>query len=395
MDSIKKFFDKKVKDAKFKKAGQGLSLTSSPGRQPSSSHQLPRQRNAPTHDARVAGAAALARFEQQTKKTDVDWTQYAIKAQARKELEAERKAMEQLKLTESEAEDFKPREIECDSASVLAVQGVYFYCPLLGPEIATYNEIKQQIKEFLFSQVEEDKGVSSCLIIHTCNKNKEKVNVCIETLCKYIENILSNPTEEKFRKIRISNKAYQERIEPMEGTKEFLEAAGFSVKELPFNDATEKFWVFPEEKLDDLSTLEQLRDALVSAEPLRPQLDRGTRVLLPAEAATQIDLPPEFFNMTTDELKREMQNRTKDVERTQMLMTKVMREKLEMREIRKYRFSLIRVRFPDGLILQGTFGVYEKFAEIMTFVRSRLVNDWRPFILSLSGGGKILIPLLP
>lgn len=54
---------------------------------------------------------------------------------------------------------------------------------------------------------------------------------------------MSNPTEEKFRKIRISNKAYQERIHPIEGTKEFLEAAGFTIQELPFNDATDKFWV--------------------------------------------------------------------------------------------------------------------------------------------------------
>lgn len=29
----------------------------------------------------------------------------------------------------------------------------------------------------------------------------------------------------------------------MEGTKEFLEAAGFTIQELPFNDATDKFWV--------------------------------------------------------------------------------------------------------------------------------------------------------
>lgn len=70
-----------------------------------------------------------------------------------------------------------------------------------------------------------------------------QINTCIETLCKYIENIVSNPTEEKFRKIRISNKAYQERIHPMEGTKEFLEAAGFTVQELPFNDTTDNFWV--------------------------------------------------------------------------------------------------------------------------------------------------------
>lgn len=70
-----------------------------------------------------------------------------------------------------------------------------------------------------------------------------QINVCNETLCKYIENIVSNPTEEKYRKIRMSNKAFQERILPIEGTKEFLEAAGFVVQELPFNEGTDKFWV--------------------------------------------------------------------------------------------------------------------------------------------------------
>lgn len=67
--------------------------------------------------------------------------------------------------------------------------------------------------------------------------------------------------------------------------------------------------VFPEDKLCDLGSLEQLRDGLVSAEPIRPQLDRGTTVLLPAEAASHVDLPPEFFTLTTEELKKEMQNR--------------------------------------------------------------------------------------
>jgi UBX domain-containing protein 6 len=35
-----------------------------------------------------------------------------------------------------------------------------------------------------------------------------------------------------------------------------------------------------------------------------------------------------------------------------MLRTKAMREKEESRERKKYRFALIRVRFPDGLVLQ-------------------------------------------
>ncbi|XP_045584960.1 UBX domain-containing protein 6 [Procambarus clarkii] len=392
MDAIKKFFEKKKADAKFKTSGQGHSLSGG-GQQrhvPSrSAHSVPHERHVPTNDAQRAGAAALARMEQQTKKTDVNWSLQAIKAQARRELEAEQKALEQMNLSEQDQPPI-PKEVNLDAAPMLAVQGVFFSCPLIGPEVATYDEIKRQIREFLYAQVEDDKGISSCLIIHTCNKNKEKVNVCIETLCKYVENIVSNPTEEKFHKIRMSNKAYQERILPVEGTREFLEAAGFVEQELPFNDSTDMFWVFPEEKLNDLVTLEQLRDALVSAEPVRPQLDRSLTILLPAEAATHVDLPAEFFNMTADELKREMQNRAMAVERSQMLLTKAMRERQELREMRKYRFSLIRVRFPDGIILQGTFGVHEKFEEVLKFIRENLVNDWRPFFLSLSGGGKVV-----
>ena len=38
---------------------------------------------------------------------------------------------------------------------------------------------------------------------------------------------MQNPTEEKFRKIRKSNKAYQERVSSLEGTDLFLQAAGF------------------------------------------------------------------------------------------------------------------------------------------------------------------------
>lgn len=31
----------------------------------------------------------------------------------------------------------------------------------------------------------------------------------------------------------------------------------------------------------------------------------------------------------------------------------------------------------------------EKFSSVREFVRENLVNDWRPFVLNLSGGGKV------
>lgn len=36
-----------------------------------------------------------------------------------------------------------------------------------------------------------------------------------------------------------------------------------------------------------------------------------------------------------------------------MLRTRAMREKEEQREMRKYNYTLLRVRLPDGYLLQG------------------------------------------
>jgi hypothetical protein len=52
-----------------------------------------------------------------------------------------------------------------------------------------------------------------------------------------------------------------------------------------------------------------LYDALQSAEPISLELDRNLQVLLPSQAAKRVDLPPAFFSITADELKREQQLR--------------------------------------------------------------------------------------
>ena len=67
---------------------------------------------------------------------------------------------------------------------------------------------------------------------------------------------MQNPTEEKFRKIRVSNRAFQDRVACLEGTEDFLRAAGFEVRKLPFQDGEEDFWIFSEENLESTDTLE-------------------------------------------------------------------------------------------------------------------------------------------
>lgn len=52
-----------------------------------------------------------------------------------------------------------------------------------------------------------------------------------------------------------------------------------------------------------------LIDALHTAEPIGLELDRNMQVLLPSQAAQQTELPPAFFTLSPDEIKREQQQR--------------------------------------------------------------------------------------
>jgi hypothetical protein len=47
--------------------------------------------------------------------------------------------------------------------------------------------------------------------------------------------------------------------------------------------------------------------------------------------------------------------RSEAVEKNTMLRTKAMREREEQRERRKYNYTLLRIRLPDGNILQGRY----------------------------------------
>lgn len=102
-------------------------------------------------------------------------------------------------------------------------------------------------------------------------------------------------------------------------------------------------------------------------------------------------------------------SRTEEVEKNSQLRTRAMRE-AEKRPSKTYRFTLVRIRLPDGIILQGayfeptgfsvplqvysillvlsstgTFYSREKLQDVFEFVRQSLVSDWQPFLLFEAG----------
>lgn len=376
-NKLKKFIAKQK--LKFGAAGSGRKLNSEVP-QPSSSSQkahssssrdvyVPPKRKELSAEAKAAAEAALARV-QSTDKKEFNTSLAAIKAQVRRELEMERKAKEST-LQEGSSGDNNADNERKD----LAVQGVFFRCPLISEEILPRKEWKVKIKEFLYEQMQHERGLSACLIVYNCNP-KEKYEPCVETLIKCLENIQNNPNEEKYKKIRMTNRMFCDKIKVCEGALELLHAAGF--EEITIDD--EPYLIWSEENMESETTLQSLIEALKCSEPIHLELDRNIQVLLPSQVR-RTNLPDDFYRISPEEIKREQLRRTQALEDAQILKTKAMREKEELRTLNRYKFTLIRVRFPNGVFLQGTFNVYEKLSQVYEFVQSCLMHEASEFVL--------------
>lgn len=376
MSKIKRFFSKKKEEAAFKVSavtpiftcplykhfsqqlrlgggmGQGHKLNAPKPDAPTSSSRrpvdmyVPPKRNELSKEARAAANAALARIERKESR-DFNTSLAAIKAQAKRELEAERRQKEELSNASS---SIGASSTGASTSTVenrnLACEGVFFRCPLISEEVLPKQAWKLKIKDFLYQQLEFERGLTACLIIQNCNL-KEKADDCTATLIKYLENLIQNPDEEKFCKIRMSNKIFSDKVRYVDGALDVLYAAGFSEVEVD----GEPFLLWSKEQMEEGLDLVTLVDALKNSEPIQLELDRNIKVLLPSQAR-RVVLPDDFYRISPEEIKREQQLRAEAIESAQILKTKAMREREEQRNLRMYRYSLIRIKFPNGLYIQ-------------------------------------------
>ncbi|XP_049495626.1 UBX domain-containing protein 6 isoform X1 [Panthera uncia] len=387
---MKKFFQEIKADIKFKSAGPGQKLTESVGeRAPRGKPNQPalqQPRQGPTDEAQMAAAAALARLEQKQPRARGPTSQESIRNQVRKELRAEATVSGSPEAPGTNRVP-EPRE---EGSTHLAVPAVCFTCPLTGATLRK-DQRDAHIKEAILSHFSTDPVAASIMKIHTFNRDRDRVKLGVDTIAKYLDNICLHPEEEKYRKIKLQNRVFQERINCLEGTHEFFEAVGFQKALLPVPDqeGPEEFYVLSEAALAQPQSLRKHKEQLLVAEPVRATLARQRRVFQPSPLASRFDLPGDFFTLTAEEVKREQRLRSEAVERLSVLRTKAMREREEQRERRRYTYTLLRVRFPDGCLLQGTFYARERVAALYAFVREALQSDWLPFELLASGGQRL------
>ncbi|XP_064536335.1 UBX domain-containing protein 6-like [Drosophila montana] len=343
MSKIKRYFTKKKEEVAFRLRlrsgmGQGRQLNSAqPYATPSILRRIrdahvPPQRNQQRDETSAAAAAAAAN---------------AVLASMLRKYSSPGVSISQA------APKPKPEQRE------LACEGVFFRCPELSPEVLSKQSWQLKIKDMLHRQLANERGLAGCLIIHNCNPIKEAGD-CRDALVNYLEYLIHSPGDEQFSKIRMSNSIFNDKVRHVNGALDVLYAAGF--EQVDING--EPFLVWSKEHIE--MDLDMLLDTLKHTQPIELILDRNKKVLQPIRQIP-IQLPDDFFRISA-----------KDTS-----------ESIQMPDSSIYSCTLIRIKFPNGLHLQGTFDVNDKVADIFDFVQSCLTDVTLQFDLVANIAGKL------
>ena len=266
----------------------------------------------------------------------------------------------------------------------LAVASVLYICPCC-PMTLPKSEMNDHLLECLKKELDSEPLMIAVTMIHSLNKGKTLVDGCIHILGQYLQNIIDHPGEEKYRKIRRGNKTFQKKVAPLIGVEDFLlKGVGFELMKLPQTidgeTSEHEFYVLNDAAASNTEQLTVAKQMLLEAEPLEITLDRNVRVFEPSSIAKKIELPSDFYSVTSAEIQKEQIQRTTEIEKSQQLRTKAMRE-ADSNPKRNYPYTLLRIRFPDGILLQGTFSSGETLDSVRKFIQGHLHLDWMPFTL--------------
>lgn len=269
-----------------------------------------------------------------------------------------------------------------------------FQCPVCGSWWRTEKEVNAHVDECL----SQSASTSSEDVTNTnSNIGKEKTNVALgvllssgpssdtlDVIVRIFCNIVNSPESEKFRKIRLSNPKIHDTVGMALGGVELLEAVGFD-----YHTEEDEIWVVMGSPSADqievmkgvISELEACilgpsKEAQSSKETtmVHRKVDRQVRVFhaAPENLAAKMELPDSFFLLSAAELREEAAARKKKLEDSQLLISKVSREKRAAASKRRYKAAIIRIQFPDGVVLQGMFLPWEPTSAIYEFVSSSL-----------------------
>lgn len=295
------------------------------------------------------------------------------------------------------------------SSGKRAVNGVsvsVFECPVCGNSFRSEEEVSDHVEDCLSSRVANSEVVSELPNGQVDTESKNELAGCVaaymsagppdgsvEVVRRLLKNIVKEPGNDKFRRIRMSNPKIKEAICERAGGVELLEYVGFRLQE-----EGEEMWAVMDVPLEDQISL--IKEAIKLLEPqqeedsnsvapnsdvapVEKKIDRQVRVFfsVPESVAAKINLPDSFYNLSAQELKREADLRRKKIEESQLLIPKSYKEKQLKAARKRYKATVIRIQFPDGVVLQGVFLPWETTTSLYEFVSSSLKEPCLEFEL--------------
>ncbi|KAJ1426077.1 Zinc finger C2H2-type [Sesbania bispinosa] len=146
------------------------------------------------------------------------------------EEENERKRLLALRKAEKEEEKRAREKIRQKLEEDKAERRRRLGLPPEEPSEAKPSTVVEEKKSFLpVRPATKAEQMRECLRSLKQNHKEDDARVkrAFQTLLTYVGNVARNPSEEKFRKIRLSNQTFQERVGALKGGIEFLEICGF------------------------------------------------------------------------------------------------------------------------------------------------------------------------
>ncbi|CAI2366893.1 unnamed protein product [Moneuplotes crassus] len=274
-----------------------------------------------------------------------------------------------------------------------------------------------------------------------------KIVTTLKTLTKIIDNLIKNPWEEKYRSLNTTKVAIQEKISCYQNICNFLSVCGFEdqgdsltikgyqgdVLNKAFNaihnelkENQERFGVKVRSNFDayqegTFSTTgnklssgpaetsqynpEYINKLIEQEKKLKQKLmerkveDRDLVVfntLAGTHDFKKVIQEYDEENKKEDEIYEEKLREASalkllgDNAKSQKFGNKRLQEYQKLTKVKVYSTTIVRVKFPDGLVLQGRFGAREKISDVYDFVAENLLDQGRGFYLFKAPPKKIL-----
>ncbi|KAF5750127.1 putative Plant UBX domain-containing protein 2 [Tripterygium wilfordii] len=286
-----------------------------------------------------------------------------------------------------------------------------FECPICGGSFRSEEDVSAHVEGCVNNNSSAEE--SNAGVVSNGSEARSELEACVGAflsgkppvdsvgvVIRLLRNIVREPENVKFRKIRMSNPKIREAVGEVVGGIELLEFVGFQLRE-EGGEMWAAMEVPTEERIGLINKVIPLLEpkkeeeqhkveSSPSASPIGTEelietkkVDRQTRVFfsVPESVAAKIELPDSFYKLSLEEVKREAEMRKKKMAESQLLIPKSLKEKQAKAAKKKYTRTVIRVQFPDGVVLQGCFSPWEPTTALYEFVSLALKEPCLEFEL--------------